>query len=508
LNWLGCREGIALAERAVAKIRNPVTFSAQFGVDESRMVSLGAFNPTLNLDTKLFVDPVLLGGSRARELREDATARFNSYFGEVVTLISASARDGDAPWRQAVRRLAFHEVKETCLGYGGGGISGSAFGADLQSRILATAREIIGLGVHDPELFKLLPLLEEGVGSDRISDMTTHVILPDLLSYTARIARELGVQTEALHLKDVTYNVPMNPFVRRASRIFAGVEGLRGGPVILAPRDVLRDLPVARDWDEVVDAAARNSEVRRRVNEHIGAIWDRRIRTRREKSDLRRVVLSSREAFEAMLATLRQSEHSSYDFNDDPHNLYRWRRVSQEIAGEHPLLLALPASPDADAVKEVVAKIVAQFRHLVEDRGLARLLWNGSTPRRESAAQMLFFAVAYSYCKANNLDITPEADTGSGVVDFKVSAGFSARVLVETKLSTNSGLVAGYVNQLGAYRDAEETVHATYLVVDVGRMGQKEQELARIKGEREAAGEPVSEIVIVDGEIRPSASRR
>jgi len=493
----------------VAKIRNPVTFAAQFGLDETRLLRLGVFNPTLNLDTKLFLDPVLLSGSRTQELRERATTRFSEYFGEVVTLMAASAREGDVAWREAARRLAFHEVKETCLGYGGSGISGSAFGADLQAKILATAREIIALGVRDPDLFKLLPLLEEGIGSDRISDMTTHVILPVLLAYTERIARKLGVPSHGLRFGDVTYNVPMNPLVRRASPIFSSVEGLRdGSPVILVPRDVLRDLPVARDWDEIADAAARNSDVRRRVNQHIGAIWDRRIRSHREKSDFRRAVMSSREAFEAMLATLRQSEHSSYDFANDPHNIERWRWVSQTIASEHPLLLALPAVPTAEAVWAVVAKIVEQFRFLVEERDLWRLLWNGPRPRPESAVQLLFFAVAYSYCKANNLDITPEADTGAGVVDFKVSAGFNARVLVETKLSSNSKLVPGYVAQLGAYRDAEETTHATYLVVDVGRMGQKERELARIKREREATGEPTSEIVIVDGKKKLSASNR
>src|SRR2546430_8635948 len=50
----------------------------------------------------------------------------------------------------------------------------------------------------------------------------------------------------------------------------------------------------------------------------------------------------------------------------------------------------------------------------------------------------------YAYCVANNLEITPEADTGSGVVDFKFAASYVTRVLVETKLSNNKKLVHGY----------------------------------------------------------------
>jgi hypothetical protein len=493
----------------MAKIRNPVTFAGHFEVDAARLVQLGVFDPTLNFDTKLFVDPVLLNGSRSRELGEGASARFNEYFGEVVRLLVASTGEGDAPWRQAARHLTFHEVIETCLGYGSAGIRGSAFGKDLRATMLATAREIISLGVRDPELFKLLPLLEEGIGPDRISDMTTHVILPDLLAYTARIAKTLEVPTSGVLFHDVTYAIPINPFVSRASPVFRHAEGLGGhGPVILLPRDVLRDLPVARDWEEVADAAARNEEVRRRVNEHIGAIWENRIRTRRQKSDLRRAVLRSREAFEAMLATLHQAERSSYDFANDPDNLYMWRYVSQTVATNHPLALLRAAVTDANSVRDVVAQIVAQFEFLIEQRGLWRMLWDGPKARRENAVQLLFFAVAYSYCKANNLDITPEADTGTGIVDFKVSAGFAARVLVETKLSTNSKLVAGYERQLGAYRDAEETTYATYLVVDVGRMGRKGQDLERLKREQELRGERVSEIVVVDGTRKASASIR
>lgn len=37
----------------------------------------------------------------------------------------------------------------------------------------------------------------------------------------------------------------------------------------------------------------------------------------------------------------------------------------------------------------------------------------------EKAAQHLFFTMAYSYFKANNLDVTSEADAGNGPVDIK-----------------------------------------------------------------------------------------
>lgn len=128
-------------------------------------------------------------------------------------------------------------------------------------------------------------------------------------------------------------------------------------------------------------------------------------------------------------------------------------------------------------------------------------------PRPEKAAQRLFFAVAHAYCKANDLDLTPEADTGNGPVDFKVSRGFSGRVLVEIKLSRNSKLTNGYTKQLEAYKVAEETLQAFYVVVDVGQMGEKDKRLIEIKNEASGRGEQISPIIFVDGSRRASASK-
>src|SRR6202008_2938636 len=98
-------------------------------------------------------------------------------------------------------------------------------------------------------------------------------------------------------------------------------------------------------------------------------------------------------------------------------------------------------------------------------------LYHQGSPRPEKAAQRLFFAVAHAYCKANDIDLTPEADTGNGPVDFKMSSGFTGRVLVEIKLSTNPKVVAGYAKQLETYKEAEETTRGFYVMIDVGQMG-------------------------------------
>jgi hypothetical protein len=120
-------------------------------------------------------------------------------------------------------------------------------------------------------------------------------------------------------------------------------------------------------------------------------------------------------------------------------------------------MIPAPTSYGPDEVAGVVEKIIEGFRFLIEERRLSEELYAGQKVRPEKSAQRLFLVAAYAFCKANNLDITPEAETGNGPVDFKVSFGFRGRVLVEIKLSTNTKLVAGYSRQLEAYKGAEET---------------------------------------------------
>jgi hypothetical protein len=52
----------------MAKIRNPARFLEHFKVDTGLLTKFGVLNPTLNADTKLFIDPLLLGDSAHPEI--------------------------------------------------------------------------------------------------------------------------------------------------------------------------------------------------------------------------------------------------------------------------------------------------------------------------------------------------------------------------------------------------------------------------------------------------------
>lgn len=479
---------------AMARIRDPIRFSEHFGVDQVVLADMNVFDPLLNVDTPLFIQPLLLDDSGHDEFSNGAQESIRTHFGDLIRLLKARKKPGDIADREIRRRMTYREIAGTCLGYGGSSIHGSAMGDGLRQKIMSTASQIVELGVDDPELFLLLPLLEEGVGADRISDMITNIVLKDLCGFTARVSEEIGVACEEFEINGTGWLLPRNPCEQKPQ------------PVFLVASDVLRDLPVASDWSEIADMAAKNGEIREKINAHIGDIWNRHVRADREQ--LRRNTMRSREAIEALIELVRTAKAIPYDLNKDSEGLVRWTRVLGDVAENEPLPLKLPPKPTRDQVFDVVMEIVRQFKHLVEECGLWKSLWDSERRLPEKAAQRLFFAVAHSYCKANNLDLTPEAETGSGPVDFKVSSGFDGRVLVEAKLSSNTKLVRGYTKQLEAYKAGEETGAAVYLVIDVGSMSKKDQALTRERNRLGVAGDEYSELVFVDGLPKKSASKR
>jgi hypothetical protein len=165
----------------MGRIKNPRLFSQDFDIDPNRLSDLGLLDPILNGDTRLFIDPVLLPSSKDRIIASLGLENFSEHFGAIIRLLANSTAKNDLPWRNAARKFRLNELPSLCLRFGGDTTRGRSVDNQAQGRILQTAKEIVDLGIKDPELFSLLGLLEPGVGPDTIGDMTAHAILPALI---------------------------------------------------------------------------------------------------------------------------------------------------------------------------------------------------------------------------------------------------------------------------------------------------------------------------------------
>ncbi len=191
----------------------PILFSDHFNVDKNELKKLGVFNPILNFDTKLFVDPVLLKSSSSPIIK-DSTNTFRKFFSNLLDLLQGSEFENDKCWREAKRRVSFPEYKFTCIGYGSDSINGSGSGAELNDQILISAKEMVDLANKNPTMFLLLPLLEEGIGADRVSDMTQNIIDDNICRFTAEMMKELKLEGNYKHNSKsrTEYQLLHNPF--------------------------------------------------------------------------------------------------------------------------------------------------------------------------------------------------------------------------------------------------------------------------------------------------------
>lgn len=156
---------------------------------------------------------------------------------------------------------------------------------------------------------------------------------------------------------------------------------------------------------------------------------------------------------------------------------------------------------------KLVRETILVFKHHVENGNLWEELWIGDKPKKERSAQLLYYAIADSFCKANNVDVSPEANMGGGPVDFKFSIGYNLWVLVEPKISSGT-IVHGYEKQLEIYKAAAGTNFGIFVIMDFGKLRRKLLKINKIQATRQANGEPASEIIVIDAKKKKSASVR
>jgi hypothetical protein len=473
----------------VTTLVNPILFSQRFNVRPSDLDAAGLIDPILNSDTKLFIDPLLLSHSAHTRVNTDAFKLLTTRFEEIIRLVAASAAPGDKAWRTAAQKLDLRERRETGLGYGGASTRGSSRPDSIRQQVLSTAREIIELGEKDPQIISLMGLFEEGVGPDTISDLTTNIILPVLCSITEDFCRAHSVPIRSFQRLE-NAQLPPNPFGHTT-------------PIILVPKDILRELPLATDWSDISRVVFEIEEIREAFNRFLGPLAQATLSQR--KRALRKTLLQSLEifrlAFEEILAA-----SDSYDPNDDTLNFYAFRKLLTSDLSGFAHTITAPSSPSKEELARVVHEIIEHFRYLVENNNLWELLWVNGKPKKERAAQLLFFAVADVFCKANNIDISPETHCGGGPVDFKFATGYDNRIVVEVKRSIGT-VEHGYRKQLEIYKAAARTDEAVFMVIDVGNTGQKLRNIQALRRELLRQGKKASRIEVVDAMPRESASK-
>ena len=480
--------------------RKTIPLSQHLGLDHEQLEELGILDVILGTDTKLFIDPKLLDNSQTVELR-GSREDIKSYFRDLIRIHKLSAK---SPRLQdvAINRIAIKEPQGLSIGYGDSRDSGIAIAKSVARQSLRSLSEMILVGVEDEKVMELLGLFIDGFGPDSISDLVTHIIYPRLCRSTGRIAKELGVSTQPFDINGVRYQLPVHPF--------------KNHQLIFVPYDIVRDLPLATDWEEVIEAAQHNVSMRRSFNDIVGTAIKEFIKGIKKNPS---VLTASRSKMETLINVYDTAHVEPYDIVDDPLSQNRITNYSTSL----PDILDLSGQKPANLVtlvRFIEEKIIEQYRRCIENNAGNTLLYkrkgqaiDATRPVKEDAAQTLFYMVADIMCAIHDVLLSREPNAGQGAVDFSLGTGYTDKVLVEIKKSNNKKLLDGYSNQLESYIENEKAAHAFYVVVVVAeanktnrdsQLNQLQEEYA--KNIREKKKCPT--LIVIDGLIHESPSKR
>lgn len=433
-------------------------FTDHFGVS-----SLGEeddwFDLIVNGDTPLYVDPFLVFEDSDpfwAGARKD-TLDFFSLALEYVKL--AGGRKTSPHWLKAQRMLNFPEPKEFALGLSMGHPEGSGAGDVYAARMTDALGILARHGVTEIEHIQTFSLFCKGLGVDRISDIFCNILKAKFIEYTVEVATRHGVPLESVPVKHISWNRETGRW--KTDRVDLPSSPAFTGGVILAPKRFMKDIPLVSPdsfWDWA-DAQA-GVELRDELNYDLNMALT--------KSEKRFAGLASAHRHPGLalnyVKEVAEAAHDPYDVDKDPDLLVHWAEEGVGAA-EHLSPLVQPAS-DAD-FREWLEAVVSEFQHSVEERDLWTALWDEARikPRKEKIVQAIASSMFAAYCGAAQVEMSREVDMGRGPVDFKFTAGWERRALIEVKLMNSSKFFSGAAKQLPQYLKTEKIEFGLYLCV-------------------------------------------
>lgn len=445
----------------------------------------GVFDPILDKDSYFFINLQRLKKTAIPEFLK-SYKNIHEYFRKIIKLLDKAEKKTktDTFYKQALTMFRFSEVNGICLGYAKGN-SGAGFGIELASQVMSTAYDIVKVGVNDPEFFELLPLFQENVGADRLSDMIATLIIDDIKAYTKRINAELGINQIQYKELDFNGDFLVNPY--------------KNSDVLLVPIDILHKLPVAETWEEIDLVVSQNNALRAEMNFEIASEWNRYTIVER-KAYLQRDIFKDPEACKRVLEEYRAQDLET--FNPQENFEYFLTKLTQKIEN-----LSINWKIRQKGVNSYIGAndILGFFKQWVEYNKGWEIIQEANSRNREKILQRVIHLAGLSYIKANNLDMSCEPDEGRGPVDFKISMGQDITI-IEVKLTSNNQYLHGYETQIEEYGKAEQTNNMIYVLVDLGNPGKvrKVQELHDRKYD-EGANPP--DLIVIDATQKESASR-
>ena len=422
-----------------------------YEVNHEKFEELGVLDSFVNFDTPLYLNPKLLSSTDIPEFKYSKQKIIDHYEKTILWLQKTNFHD--PYWKALKKHYSFPEPSGVGLGNSHNSTDGNGLTGITAENCLRTLKSIVDLGVNDPEIYKLLFLVQENVGVDRISDMLCRIIYDDLVLYTNNMIEKLGINGyEEDKKSSMKYLLRPN-----------------GKKMLLIPADLLSEIPSVADISDIETVISSNEEMKEYLCDFFDEAYLNITKLKGFTIDkIKKSVLSNRDLVLSILGEANNKEVDVYDYTHDPLGIINNVDYLRDFINENKVI---DTKLRIDTLKDFVEQMLIVLKKCIENLGLNNELYfiDPATKRynlkREIVSHRLFIVVLETAKFLKLFDFSFESKVGNGQVEF-VIYNMKEKILVEFKLTTNI-LVHGYDKQLPEYLKRYEATYAFYVIIDV-----------------------------------------
>lgn len=465
-----------------------VFISEFFDIGDS-LEHLGVFDSIVNRDSHFFINLLRLEKATTPEFVHSYD-RINDFFAEIMILLEKSSGKGDKLYRAALKKFRFSEVNGINLGFSESG-AGSGFGSVLSKQVISDAYEIVKTGSKQPEIFQLVSLFEDNVAADRLSDMIATLIIEDIRLYTKRINNEIGISSDRFPEIIFSDGIAINPY--------------KNCELLFLPKEILHELPIAREWSDIDRVISENEAIRSEINEAIGNEWYK-LAAHEKKEYIRKKLFLSPEKCARLIDAYSKEEIGEYDLNKDIN--YRVATIFKYIKKTGLLDFLMHCEDGITDSYEIALVILDVFKDWVENnKGWEQIILAPST-QREKTVQKLIHLCGKKICEDHDYDFSFESNEGPGPADIKISRGAKDKTVIEVKLNSNPNYLHGFEEQILTYEKAEKTNKGIYVYIMIEEHKQRDSKIQHIYELKNTKENNVPLLYVIDSRTKSSASKR
>lgn len=453
-----------------------------------QLEKLGVFDAIINSDSSFYININRLKNTNVPQFKA-SYEKINNFFMEIVLLLDKSKEKGDRFYREALKNFNFHGVKSINLGHSKTG-QDLGFGRTLANKTISDAYDIIKAGCKDPEIFHLVGLFEKNIAADRLSDMFATLIETDIREYTLWVNETLGINPGKYPKIEFKDGIAINKY--------------KNCELLYVPKDILHEIPVARQWCDIEYVIDENNAIRNEINKIVGDKWEDYSSKRKKKFLLDNVFRNS-EICRSVLEAYDNQTIEEYNVMNDMD--YVCSFVLKKLKTKEFLNRPINWPWRNRTSWEVTLELLEIFKDFIENNKGWELIKDIKENKKEKAVQRIIHACGKYLFKETNMDMSFEPDEGRGPVDLKVSNG-NDKTIIEIKLSSNPKYMHGYEKQIEEYARAEGCSQRIYVYIKNEDHPQRDTKIEQKYKDELRKGNNPPELFIIDAREKKSASIR